>query len=183
MARQVAQLIAVLAAALMLGSRWQILTVGMAALLFIPAETIKATSGLVYETESAYQYIQVLQRPDGSRVLRLNEGIVNHSVWRPDTVLTGGEWDMFLVVPPLLDHPPRRMLVIGNAGGTTARAFGELYPGVEIDGVEIDPKVTEVGRRYFGHGDNPINFVSVRDVASVLDEEGMEIARWQDRAA
>jgi hypothetical protein len=47
------------------------------------------------------------------------------------------------------------MLVIGNAGGTAARAFGELYPGVRIDGVEIDPKVTEVGRRYFGLGDNP----------------------------
>jgi hypothetical protein len=47
------------------------------------------------------------------------------------------------------------MLIIGNAGGTTARAFGELYPGVEIDGVEIDPKVTEVGRRFFGLGDNP----------------------------
>jgi spermidine synthase len=144
----------VLAAALILGSRWQILTIGMAALLFIPAETIKATSGLLYETESAYQYIQVLERPDGSRVLRLNEGIVNHSVWRPDTVLTGGEWDMFLVVPPLLDHPPKRMLVIGNAGGTTARAFGELYPEVDIDGVEIDPKVTDAGRRWFGLGDN-----------------------------
>ena len=144
----------VLAAALLLGSRWQILTIGMAALLFVPAETIKATSGLVYETESAYQYIQVLQRPDGSRVLRLNEGVVNHSVWRPSTVLTGGEWDMFLTVPPLLDNPPRTMLVIGNAGGTTARAFGQLYPDVQIDGVEIDPKVTEVGRRYFGLDDN-----------------------------
>ena len=145
----------VLAAALLLGSRWQILTIGMAALLFVPAETIKATSGLVYETESAYQYIQVLQRPDGSRVLRLNEGIVNHSVWRPNTVLTGGEWDMFLTVSPLLDRSPKTMLVIGNAGGTTARAFGKLYPDVQIDGVEIDPKVTEVGRRYFGLDDNP----------------------------
>jgi spermidine synthase len=145
----------VLSAALLLGSRWQILTVGMAALLFVPAETIKATSGLVYETESAYQYIQVLQEPDGERVLRLNEGVVDHSVWRPDTVLTGGEWDMFLTVPPLLARPPKTMLVIGNAGGTTARAFGKLYPEVRIDGVEIDPKVTEVGRRYFGLDDNP----------------------------
>ena len=145
----------VLAAALLLGSRWQILTLGMAALLFVPAETIKATTGLIYETESAYQYIQVLQEPDGARVLRLNEGVVDHSVWHSDTVLTGGEWDMFLTVPPLLDQPPKTMLVIGNAGGTTARAFGKLYPGVQIDGVEIDPKVTEVGRRYFGLGDNP----------------------------
>jgi hypothetical protein len=96
----------------------------------------------------------VLQEPDGSRVLRLNEGIVNHSVWRADTVLTGGEWDMFLTAPPLLDHPPKTMLVIGNAGGTTARAFGRLYPDVQIDGVEIDPEVTEVGRRYFGLDDN-----------------------------
>jgi len=145
----------VLAAGLVLGTRWQALTVGMAALLFIPAGTIKATDGLIYETESTYQYIQVLAEPNGSRVLRLNEGVVNHSVWRPDTVLTGGEWDMFLVVPPLLDRPPKRMLVIGNAGGTTARAFGELYPGVQIDGVELDPKVTEAGRRYLGLDDNP----------------------------
>ena len=47
------------------------------------------------------------------------------------------------------------MLVIGNAGGTVARAYGELYPDVRIDGVEIDPEVTEVGRRWLGLGDNP----------------------------
>jgi hypothetical protein len=47
------------------------------------------------------------------------------------------------------------MLVIGTPAGRRARAFGELYPTCEIDGVEIDPKVTEVGRRYFGLGDNP----------------------------
>jgi hypothetical protein len=47
------------------------------------------------------------------------------------------------------------MLVIGNAGGTVARAYGRLYPRVEIDGVELDPKVTEAGRRFLGLGDNP----------------------------
>jgi SAM-dependent methyltransferase len=47
------------------------------------------------------------------------------------------------------------MLIIGNAGGTVARAYGELYPGVEIDGVEIDPEVSEAARRYLGLDDNP----------------------------
>jgi spermidine synthase len=145
----------VLAASLVLGNRWQIVTLAVAALLFIPAATIKASPGLLYETESQYQYIQVLQRRDGSRVLKLNEGIAVHSIWYPHSVFTGGEWDMFLVAPPLADRPVRSMLVIGNAGGTIARAYGRLYPAVDIDGVEIDPKVTEAGRRYLGLGDNP----------------------------
>jgi spermidine synthase len=142
-------------AALLLGRRWQVAAVAVAALVAVPTGAIKSTAGLLYETESAYQYIQVVQREDGSRVLHLNEGVVAHSVWWPNSVLTGGEWDMFLVVPPLLGRPVERMLVIGNAGGTTARAFGELYPAVKIDGVEIDPEVTAVGRRYMGLGDNP----------------------------
>jgi SAM-dependent methyltransferase len=62
---------------------------------------------------------------------------------------------MFLLVPSLLGRPVESMLVIGNAGGTIARAYGELYPGVRIDGVEIDPKVTEAGRRFLGLDDNP----------------------------
>jgi len=145
----------VLAAALLLGLRWQLVTVAVAALLLVPAGTIKPTDGLLLEGESAYQYVQVVQRSDGSRALRLNEGVAVHSLWRRDTVLTGGVWDTFLVVPALLDRPVERMLVIGNAGGTIARAYGELYPAVEIDGVEIDPEVTDAGRKLLGLGDNP----------------------------
>jgi spermidine synthase len=145
----------VLAAALLLGSRWQLLTVFVAGLLFVPAGAIKASPGLLYESESAYQYIQIVERSDGSRALKLNEGVAVHSVWHRDSVLTGGVWDTFLLVPPLLDRPVERMLVIGNAGGTVARAYGQLYPEVEIDGVEIDPEVSEAARRYMGLGDNP----------------------------
>jgi spermidine synthase len=153
----------VLAAALVLGIRWQLATVAVAALLFIPAGTIKESAGLLYEAESTYQYVQVVERADGSRALKLNEGVAVHSVWYRKSVLTGGEWDMFLLVPPLLDGPAQRMLVIGNAGGTIARAYGRLYPSVEIDGVEIDPKVSEAGRRYLGLGDNPNLHVITED--------------------
>ena len=144
-----------LAAALLLGPRWQLLTLAAAGLLFVPTGTIKASSGLLYETESSYQYIQIVERSDGSRALKLNEGVAVHSVWHEDSVLTGGVWDTFLLVPPLLDRPVEKMLVIGNAGGTVARAYGELYPDVEIDGVEIDPEVSEAARRWLGLNDNP----------------------------
>jgi spermidine synthase len=159
-----------LSGALLLGARWQAASVVVAGLLFVPVGSVKATSGLLYETESRYQYIQVLERPDGSRTLKLNEGVAVHSLWEPDTVLTGGEWDMFLVVPPLLDRPVRDMAIIGNAGGTTARSYGVFYPQVRIDGVEIDPEVTKVGRRFFGLGDNPRLHVHTADGRPFLQE-------------
>ena len=97
------------AAALLLGARWLVVAVAIAALIAIPPGAVKATAGLIYEKESRYQFIQVVERRR-QRLLYLNEGYAVHSVWRPDTVLTGGEWDMFLAVPPLLDRP-------GGAGG------------------------------------------------------------------
>ncbi|MDQ6856782.1 MAG: fused MFS/spermidine synthase, partial [Candidatus Dormibacteraeota bacterium] len=70
-------------------------------------------------------------------------------------VLTGGEWDMPLVVPPLLDRAMRRALIIGNAGGTMARALAHEYPGVQIDGVEPDPAVSDIGRELMGMASVP----------------------------
>jgi spermidine synthase len=141
-----------LAAALLAGPRWLVAPAAAAALLALPAGHVKAS---LYEAESQYQFIRVVERADGVRELELNEGIAVHSQWRPDSVLTGSYWDLFLILPPLLDESPSRMLVIGNAGGTIARAYGRFYPDVEIDGVEIDPKLNEVARRFFGAGENP----------------------------
>ena len=130
-------------ATLLVGSPGAVVALTLLTLLAIPPGAVKAQAGTIYEHESRYQYIQVVQR-DGVRYLYLNEGIAAHSVWRRDTVLTGGEWDMFLVLPPLVGHPVRRVAVLGNAGGTTARAFGVFYPDASIDGVELDPAVTAV---------------------------------------
>ena len=139
-------------AALLLGGPWLFAPVALAAVLAVPPPQIKSA---LYQTESAYQYIRVVSDGRGGRELELNEGVVTHSAWRPDTVLTGRYWDLFLMLPPLLARPPRSMLVIGNAGGTIGRAYGRFYPRVEVDGVEIDPKLNEVARRWFGAGDNP----------------------------
>ena len=122
-------------------------------LFAIPPGVVKAVPGLLLEEESRYQFIHVIQSGP-ERWLSLNEGLAIHSLWRADTVLTGGEWDAFLTAPPLLGRPAAKVAILGNAGGTTARAFGVYYPDAQIDGVELDPAVSAAGRRYFGLSEN-----------------------------
>jgi spermidine synthase len=127
----------------------------VAALMLIPPGAVKPVAGAVLERETQYQYVQVVDTPDGRTSLRLDDGIADQSVYRPGTVLTGGEWDMPLVVPPLLGHPLRSALIIGNAGGTMARALAREYPGVQIDGIEPDPQLTDIGRQLMGMAQVP----------------------------
>jgi spermidine synthase len=142
------------AASTMLGRRWLVATAAIAALVLVPPGAVKASDGdVLYEVESPYQFVQVVER-GGARRLYLNEGVAVHSLWRPDTVLTGGVWDAFLAVPVLLDRQPRRLAILGNAGGTVARAFASFWPDVQIDGAEIDPAVSKAGRDYLGMSDN-----------------------------
>jgi spermidine synthase len=152
----------------LLGARYLVVSAVLAGLLLVPPGAIKGEAGLIHEETSRYQYIAVVERPDGRRVLHLNEGLVIHSLWRPGSVLTGGEWDTYLAVPPLLGRPLERVAILGNAGGTTARALGVYYPEADVDGVELDPAVTRVGRRYFGLGDNPRLTVHTADARPYL---------------
>jgi spermidine synthase len=140
-----------LGGSLLLRRRWLAAPVALAAVLAVPAGVVKGVPGLLYEKESQYQFIQVVQH-GAERDLYLNEGIAKHSEWRPSTVLTGDEWDMFLTVPPLLGRTVRSVAILGNAGGTTARAYGVFYPSARLDGVELDPAVTAAARRYMGLG-------------------------------
>ncbi|MGA9774498.1 MAG: fused MFS/spermidine synthase [Candidatus Dormiibacterota bacterium] len=144
-----------LAATLLLGWRWVLSVLAVVALTALPPGPVKPIRGLLAEAESQYQYVDIVQSQAGVRYLQLNEGIVSHSEWRAHSVLTGGEWDMFLVAPPLLDHPVRRVLVIGNACGTIARAYAAYYPSAAVDGVELDPTVTQLCRRYMGEAAIP----------------------------
>jgi spermidine synthase/MFS family permease len=125
-------------------------------LAFAPTGLVKPIDDgeVIDERESRYQFIQAVEEPDGRRILQLNEGWAVHSIWERDTVLTGGIWDHFLVVPALRDRPDESrdemdMLVIGSAAGTTKRAFAELRPAVDMTSVELDAEVTDVGREHF----------------------------------
>jgi spermidine synthase len=140
-----------LAAVPLLGARAIAVPVVLVGMMFLPVGTIKQEPGetVLFEAESPYQYVQVSEAADGQRILRLNEGWALHSVVPAGGgALTGGYWDAFLTLPLLTGTPDARIAILGNAGGTTARSFRLTSPQVRIDGVEIDPVVTEAGNRY-----------------------------------
>jgi spermidine synthase len=141
-----------LVAAAGLGWRYLAVPAALAAVFAVPIGTVKATDGerVLFEGESEEQYIRVIEQEDGDRALELNEGQATHSLYRPGSYLTGDVWDGYLVAPfAVRDSAPERIAILGNAAGTTARAYGHYFPQTEVDGVEIDAKLTELGERYF----------------------------------
>lgn len=128
--------------------------------ILIPALTIwgfsgslKTTPGLIYEKESSYNYIQVLEQSD-YRYLRLNEGQGIHSVYHPTQLNFSGPWQQVLVGPyfnntPYVPDNVKRIAILGLAAGTTARQASAVYGDIPIEGYEIDPDIVDVGRTYF----------------------------------
>jgi predicted membrane-bound spermidine synthase len=131
---------------------WMPLALVIVALLSA-GQSLKNSNGQVYETESAYNYIQV-QQLGGNTLLRLNDGQGYHSIYRPDTLNYGGPWEQFLVGPFFYANRKtqdvKRMAIVGLAAGTAARQATAVYGAIPIDGFELDKKIVEVGQKYFG---------------------------------
>ncbi|HET7419702.1 MAG TPA: fused MFS/spermidine synthase [Candidatus Dormibacteraeota bacterium] len=144
--------------------------------IFLPSGIKPPQVGrLVYEKESAYGYIQVVQ--DGTKTeLILNEGEAIHSIYDTQSMVTGGPWDYMLVADAFrpaqaAEVKPKDVAILGLAGGTSARQFVAAYgTGVEVTGVEIDPDILDVAKRYF-HLDEPNVHPVVADARYWLDTQ------------
>jgi predicted membrane-bound spermidine synthase len=122
--------------------------------------------GSVYETESSYNYIQVVDN-GGVRLLFLNEGLAEHSIYLPEEGAPPygyGTWEMFLAAPffnpaPMELTDLERVGLIGLAGGTIAKQYSDVFGPVPIDGWEIDPEIIRVGREYFDMNEPNLNAI------------------------
>jgi spermidine synthase len=138
----------------------------VALILLFPAGLIKPVEygKLIWEGESAYNYIQVIQVGD-EVWLRLNEGQGVHSIYNPDGVLVGGIWDYFLIAP-YFNNPPYTanqvgsLALVGLAAGTVPKEYTAVYGPIPIDGAEIDPEILAAGRKYFDMNEPNLNAVA-----------------------
>ncbi len=136
---------------------WMPVVVALLAVIAMAQPVRAAPPGqtILYETESPYNYIQVAEDSQGYRYLYLNEGQGVHSQWHPTQIAYGRTWDYFLAAPyfnsaPFTPQDVQAVAVVGLAAGTITRQYSAVYPGLAMDGIEIDPAIIEVGARYFG---------------------------------
>lgn len=135
--------------------KWLLLPASLlVAAWFWASGAVKQTAGQIFEAESAYNYIQVLEEGD-MRYLRLNEGQGVHSVYSPNELDYQGPWSQFLAgpffnTPPFEPEDVEAIAVIGLAAGTSAHQATQVFGPIPIDGYEIDPAIIKVGQDYFG---------------------------------
>jgi len=127
-------------------------------LVFLPLSNSYAFwKDCVYEGESVYNYLQVSE--DNEAVyLSTNVAFGVQSVYRKDNKLSGLYYDYALMAPQFLkDFTQDKnldLLILGNGTGTYAKQSKIYYKNVKTDAVEIDSKIVELSKKYFGVTDD-----------------------------
>ena len=103
------------------------------------------------EGESIYNYLQVSET-DRQVVLSTNVLFGVQSLYMKEGGLTGMYYDYAMAAPLMVpDKPVEDMdvLILGMGTGTYATQCRKYFGDMNIEGVEIDEKITELSREYF----------------------------------
>lgn len=106
---------------------------------------------LTYEGESIYNYLQV-KEDDRHVILSTNVLFGVQSVLMKQEGLTGMYYDYAMAAPLMTARETPgdcRMLILGMGTGTYATQCNRYFGEMDIQGVEIDEKITELARTYF----------------------------------
>lgn len=111
---------------------------------------------ITYEGESIYNYLQVSE-DDKQVSLSTNVLFGVQSVYMKDDTLTGLYYDYAMAAPLMVpDKNPDSMevLILGMGTGTYATQCRKYFGDMNIEGVEIDEKITKLSRKYFALPDD-----------------------------
>ena len=106
---------------------------------------------LTYEGESIYNYLQV-KEDEEEVILSTNVLFGVQSVYQKEKKLTGMYYDYAMGAPYMAgvkEKPELKILILGNGTGTYATQCKRYFEHVDIKGVEIDQKITDLAKEYF----------------------------------
>ncbi len=106
---------------------------------------------LTYEGESIYNYLQVYE-DDREVVFSTNVLFGVQSVYMKEKGLTGFYYDYAMAAPFMTGINEKdgiNILILGNGTGTYATQCKRYFDNVDITGVEIDQKITDLAIEYF----------------------------------
>lgn len=105
---------------------------------------------LTYEGESIYNYLQVSDTPR-STILSTNVLFGVQSVTMKGESLTGLYYDYALAAPYMTEKTEGQdILILGMGTGTYASQCSRYLQEAQVEGVEIDKKITDLAHKYFG---------------------------------
>ena len=111
-----------------------------------------------YEGESIYNYLQV-KETDDSVILSTNVLFGVQSIMKKDHSLTGMYYDYALAAPLMaekdgLNEKDLDILILGMGTGTYAKQCTKYLDYANVEGVEIDEKITDLAHEYFDLPEN-----------------------------
>ncbi|HKZ35047.1 MAG TPA: methyltransferase domain-containing protein [Patescibacteria group bacterium] len=112
----------------------------------------------IYETETPVSG-KIAVAEDRTGVRKLIVGGLVQSVYDPRSTKTYGVWDGFIQLAQERHETVQKILILGLGAGTSAAQFLSVYPNAYVVGVEIEPKIIEIGQRYFHLADPRIRSV------------------------
>ncbi len=129
---------------------------------------------LTVEDESIYNYLQVYE--SGNRVvLSTNVLFGVQSVYLKEAGLTGLYYDYAMAAPIMAGYEdkdaPMKMLILGMGTGTYATQCNRYFGEMDITGVEIDQKITDLAQEYFELDDGiPVITYDGRAYLNAIDD-------------
>lgn len=94
-------------------------------------------AGVTYEVRSA------------GNTRRLYTNGAFHTQFNPQHLFTSGVWDLLSLPSLCMATPPKKVLVLGVAGGTVIHQLCQMHTLEKIVGIELDPTHIRLAKAYF----------------------------------
>jgi spermidine synthase len=129
---------------------------------------------LKYEGESVYNYLQV-KETESSIILSTNVLFGVQSILKKDEGMTGMYYDYAMAAPLMAKVGEKEnldVLILGMGTGTYASQCMHYFDNVNVEGVEIDEKITGLAAEHFElSGDVPVTTYDGRAYLNATDRK------------